>query len=322
MKQRSIKQEKDNFKPKFFASSSKPKNMESRKSDLWIQLIWIIPGLFFILLFSYYAIYIIFAQGFNANGALEGFILSIKNFQNVLYKSNEFPIALRNTLIYSVVAIPISLLIALITAKALSNILNRRIFSFLQSAFFLPYVTSSLAVAMAFSMIFSNNGTSLLNQFFRWIGTGSIDWAKPSNAIIVLIIYGVWGMLPFKIILFTAAFMKIDKRLYQAASIDGTPQWLQFWKISIPQIMLVIIYTITTGIIGGFKFMPFGLYPSYQSAVASQAQTAVYYIFNKTSQSAGAAGEAGAASIILMSIILVMTIFNRYLTKYLNKKFR
>lgn len=321
MKQQVVKDKKmHNFKPKHL--KIKPKNMEAKKYDFINQLIWVIPGLFFILLFSYYAIFIIFRQGLNENGGFENFKLSLSNFKNVLLLSDEFPIALRNTLIYAVVAIPISLFISLITAKALAGIINKKVFSFLQSIFFMPYVTSSLAVAMAFSMIFTNNGTSLLNQLLKWMNFDSPDWSKPSNAIIVLIIYGVWGMLPFKIIIFTAALLRVDNRLYQAASIDGTPKWLQFWKISVPQITPMLIFSITTSIIGGFKFMPFGLYGSYNEAVAAKVQTAVYYIYNKSSGSSPAYGEAGSASLILMTIILLMTIGNRYLSKYLNNKFR
>ncbi|WP_156902652.1 carbohydrate ABC transporter permease [[Acholeplasma] multilocale] len=248
--------------------------MEKGKHDFINQLIWITPGIFFIFLFTYYAVFIVFRNGFNANQMWEGFELSLGQFKT-LFNDREFKISILNSFVYAICAVPLSLLITLLTGKLLSNILNKRAFSFLQSVFFMPYITSSIAVAMAFSMIFSNFDTSILNQILRKIGLSSVNWRDPKFSKMLIVIYGTWSMLPFKILMFTAAFMRVNTKLYHAAAIDGTPKWQQFWKISIPQIMPIIIYMITTGIIGAFKFMPFGLYPDYPTAVNSEAQTIV-----------------------------------------------
>ncbi|ASZ09459.1 hypothetical protein CK556_00185 [Mesoplasma chauliocola] len=311
-----------------FKKSPKSKNMEKGRYDLINQLIWITPGIAFVCLFSYYSIFIVLRYGMSEGGSIGAFQLSLSNIKLILFEdvTNEFTIALRNTFIYVIAAVPLSLFIALFTAKALANIVHKKAFGFFQSAFFLPYVTSSLAVAMVFATLFLNGNDPIINSIIRLFNkNANPDWREPKNTMILLIIYGTWRMLPFKIIMFTAAFLRIDRRLYQAASLDGTPKWQQFWKISLPQILPVIIYMITTGIIGAFKFMPFGLFNNYNEATASQAQTAVYFIFDKVNPSGGGIpqyGKAGAASIVLMILILVMTLFNRQLTKYLNKKFK
>lgn len=311
-----------------FKSSPKAKNMEKGRYDLINQLIWITPGIAFVCIFSYFSMFLVFRYGLSEGGSIGSFMFSLQNIKNILFEdeANEFTIALRNTFVYVLVAVPVSLFISLFTAKALSNLMNKKAYGFFQSAFFLPYVTSSLAVAMVFATIFLNSGDPLINSIIRLFSKkANPNWRDPQNTMILLIIFGVWRMLPFKIIMFTAAFLRIDRRLYQAASLDGTPKWQQFWKISLPQILPVIIYMITTGIIGAFKFMPFGLFANYDEAKNSAAQTAVYYIFDKVNPSSGGIpqyGKAGAASIILMLFILVMTLFNRQLTKYLNKKFK
>lgn len=302
--------------------------MKKGRYDFINQLIWITPGISFVCIFSYFSMFIVLRYGLSEGGSIGAFKLSISNIKLILFDdvTKEFTIGLRNTFIYVVAAVPISLFISLFTAKALSNILNKRAFGFFQSAFFLPYVTSSLAVAMVFATLFLNGDDLVINQILKVFNKNAeVNWREPKNTMILLIIYGVWRMLPFKIIMFTAAFLRIDRRLYQAASLDGTPKWQQFWKISLPQILPVIIYMITTGIIGAFKFMPFGLFNNYNEAKASQAQTAVYFIFDKVNPSSGGIpqyGKAGAASIILMILILIMTLFNRQLTKYLNKNFK
>ncbi|ASZ08780.1 sugar ABC transporter permease [Mesoplasma chauliocola] len=307
-------------------SKKNANNLEKGRFDIFNQLIWILPAFFFICVFSYFSIYIVFKFGLSENGGQGVFKLSFTSIKNLFTDPlKEFPIALRNTLLYVTLSVPISLLLSLWVGKSLSNVLNKKAFAFFQSALFLPYVTSSLAVAMAFSMIFSNSGNSLLAQLLSKFGLENIDWTKPKNAITMTTIFGIWRMLPFQIILFTAAFLKVDKRLYQAAAVDGIPRWQQYWKISIPQIMPVIVYMITTSIIGSLKFIPFGLFADYDEAVKASAQTAVYYIFAQINTGVGSLAsysKAGAAAIILMLIILVITIFNAILSKYLRKKFR
>ncbi|PPE06657.1 carbohydrate ABC transporter permease [Mesoplasma corruscae] len=314
------------FRPKFLAP--KPKNMEKSKFDFLNQLLWITPGLIFVLIFSYFSIFIVFRYGFSDGGSVGNFVFSFQQIKFILFEdqTREFVYSLRNTFIYVVISVPISLFIALFTAKALSNLLSKKAYGFFQSTLFLPYVTSSLAVAMVFSTLFLNGGDPVINTFMKiFIKDFNVNWREPKYTMILLVIFGVWRMLPFKIIMFTSAFLRVDKRLYQAASLDGTPKWQQFWKISLPQILPVIIYMITTSIIGGFKFMPLGLFNNYAEARQSSAQTAVYYIFDKVNPSGGGIpsyGKAGAASIVLMVLTLLMTIFNKKLSKFLNKKYR
>ncbi|AGR41331.1 carbohydrate ABC transporter permease [Spiroplasma taiwanense] len=302
---------------------NKLNNMEKRKFDLVNQLIWMTPALFLLAMFLYYSIFIVFQTGFNsAKRPLIDFQFSTVNFKNVISDST-FTIALRNSLIYTVVVIPISLLITLTTAKFLSNILNKKVFSFLQSLFFLPYVTSSMAIAMSFSFIFSSGDFGLMNRILGWFGVDSILWKSPGKGIILVMIYGIWRSLPFEIIMFTGAFLKLDNRYYQAASIDGMPKWKQFWRISIPGVVPMIVYMITTGIISSFKVFPLGLFGSYIDATNSNSQTVVFYIYDKINASSTSPSyqKAGAASIILMAIILALTIVNKRISNILNKKY-
>jgi len=309
-----------NEKQTQFSKKKKSKNMEKGRFDLLYQLIWITPALFFVLLFTVYAIFIVFRDGFNGRASAANFVWSIQNFQRIA-EDTSFTIAIGNSFLYVAIAVPVSILLSLLVAKSLSNILNKGMFSFLQSLFFMPFVTSAIAVAMAFSMIFSSDTNSLFSQLMEAMGLKTVDWTKPVNAKALLLIYGIWRMLPFQIIMFTAAFMGVDKRLYHAASVDGVPKWRQFWTISIPQIMPIIIYMITTGIIGAFKFMPLGLFATYSDAEAAEVQTVVYYIFHAIREVYNY-GRAGAASIILMAIIMAMTIINWGLTRWLRKKYR
>lgn len=320
--------DKVKFKTKFvqlFKKRGKQINVEKQKFDLLNQMIWITPLIILLLIFGYWCIALVFRDGLNGSRKyLVEFSLSFVNFKNIFFDT-EFVVALKNSLIYAVVAIPITLLITLFTAKCISNILNQRMFSFIQVMFFMPYVTSAMAVAMSFSMIFSPTASGLMNRVLSWIGLDPTNWYGGGKGIYVLLAFGIWHSMPFKIIMFTGAFMRVDAQYYHAASVDGMPKWKQFWRISLPGIVPMIIYMVTTDIITSFKIFPLGLFPDYNSSVAAGAQTVVYYIYNKISAAEGgfiSRQKGSAASMILMVIILVLTIINRYVTKYLNRRYK
>jgi len=143
---------------------------------------------------------------------------------------------------------------------------------------------------------------------------GAVQW----KAMFVLLLFQVWNTLAFKIMVFLSAIQGIDKQYYQAASIDATPRFKQFRRITAPLISPTIFYIIVTSVIGAFK--------SYSSVIAIfgnegapaganyTMKTIVFYIydfFNTT----GKMPEAAAASLILFGFILVLTIIQMQVGK-------
>lgn len=298
---------------RFKTEGKKPKT-----DNFLVQLIWITPALVLLSLFVFYAIFI--AARFSVNTAQaqhDSFEFSWIHFQNV-WNNVEFQVALGNSLLYSAIVVPLSIFIALIIAKALINVMSKRMFNFLQGLFFLPYVTSGLAVAMSFAFIFSPIGA--MNQFLALIGISSKPWLNDARyAIWTLIIYGIWNALPLNILLLTSALLKINDQYYQAASIDGMSRTKQFWKVTIPLIIPMIVYLITIGLIGSFKVFPLGLYPSYVDAARYRAQTIVFWIFQRREM--GNLNEASACSMILMMIILLITLVTKIISIFLIKRY-
>ena len=133
---------------------------------------------------------------------------------------------------------------------------------------------------------------------------------------LVLCIYTVWTVLPFKILIFTSALASFDKTYYQAAAIDGTPENRVFWKITLPMISPTISYLVITGFIGAFK--------AYSDAVAlfgtnlntAEMNTIVGYIYDMLyGDGGGYPSFASAAAIILFLIVLTITSINLIVSK-------
>ena len=249
------------------------------------------------------------------------FHIGLESFKQVLgYK--DFGLCLKNTVLLCVLTVPVSTLLALLIAVALNSIkaLNR----LLQTIFFLPYVTNSIAIGMVFAAMFNMVGTALgtdaqiittagiINNFLGLFGVEPINWLSPSPDMywanmVVMFVYIIWNALPFKILVLLGGLQSVNKQYYDAAKVDGTSKTRVFWRITVPLLSPMISYLLITGFIGGFK--------EYSSVVGvfgedmnnGQLQTMVGFIYSAIGKSEG---TASAAAIILFAIILVVTLIN------------
>ena len=281
---------------------------------------YLLPAFLFIAVFMIYPLIDVFIysfeEGFNfASG--ESFGVGIYNYQYVL-RDPYFIQALKNTFILVAITVPLSTVIALIISLGLSSIKWLR--KAFQTVFFLPYVTNTLAVGLVFMILFKQTPYSdgLVNALITGLGGNAIDfidgayWAK----MFVLCLYTIWIVMPFKILIFTSALASVDKTLYQAAAVDGTPENRMFWEITLPMISPTISYLVITGFIGAFK--------AYSDAVAlfgtnlntSEMNTIVGYIYDMLySDGGGYPSFASAAAIILFCIVLTITCINLIVSK-------
>ena len=170
--------------------------------------------------------------------------------------------AIRNTFILVVITVPLSTLLALLISVALSSV--KALKKLFQTIYFLPYVTNTLAVGLVFMILFKKTAYSdgLINLVLKLFGQGPVDfidgpyWAK----MLVLCIYTIWIVMPFKVLILTSALASVNQNYYNAARVDGTSRFRIFIRITLPMISPTVFYLIITGFIGAFK--------AYSDAVA------------------------------------------------------
>ena len=300
----------------------------------WKAWIYLSPAIILLLVFTVWPIIntllMAFQNGYSANLAKAGqtFEFGIANFQKVIaYK--RFKNCLFNTMVLCVATVPISTILALLIAVALNSIkpLQRT----LQTIFFLPYVTNSIAIGMVFAAMFNIIGLrpsgdmadtwGIVNNvvmFFggepiNWISAGSDYWAN----VAVMIVYIVWNALPFKILVLLGGLQSINKQYYDAAKVDGTPRRRVFTHITVPLLSPMIAYVVITGFIGGFKEYSsiVGIFGDTMGPVhdAGRLNTMVGFIYD--SLGTNSHGTASAAALILFGIILVVTMINTQVSK-------
>ncbi|EPC52549.1 binding--dependent transport system inner membrane component family protein, partial [Lacticaseibacillus paracasei subsp. paracasei Lpp123] len=138
---------------------------------------------------------------------------------------------------------------------SLSLLLNqvKIISGFFRTVYFLPFVTSTVAIAMVWNWMFHSN-YGLINYFMGWFGIHPINWlTDPHYALLALIIMSIWKSLGFNIILFLVGLNNIDHGYYEAAEIDGANARQRFWNITIPMLSPITFLVSVNGIIGSFK---------------------------------------------------------------------
>ena len=266
-------------------------------------------------------------------GGKANFEFGLDNFREVLELDGFWRI-MQNTVLLCILTVPLSTFLALLIAVCLNAI--KPLQRLLQTIFFLPYVTNSIAIGMVFAAMFNivglnsgniDNSTSLgivnfvLGVFgidpVNWINQGSDYWAN----IAVMVIYIVWNALPFKILILLGGLQSVNKQYYDAAKIDSTPKWRVFSRITVPLLSPMIAYVVITGFIGGFKEYTsivgiFGETMQPPGAtidpVVPRLQTMVGYIYT---QLGNQEGIASAAALLLFLLIFAVTLVNLAVSK-------
>lgn len=276
--------------------------------------LYLMPALIIILVFTIYPLIRAFVMSFMEDyNMIEGTYSSfgLDNYRGI-FKDKYFIKAIANTGIYVVFVVPCSIALSLLIAVLLNSKIKCR--GLFQTLYFLPYVTSVIAIGIVWRWIFNEN-YGLLNQILSWFGIKAIPWLnKKQYALPSLIIFSVWKSMAFNILIFLAGLQTISPDLYNAAKVDSTPRWRVFTKITVPGIMPMISYALVMGMINAFKVYNevYSLFAS-KAGPANSAITVVYYIYDKFYNQYDF-GEASAAAVILFLIILVLTFIQRGLT--------
>ncbi|MXR13841.1 sugar ABC transporter permease, partial [Mycoplasma flocculare] len=178
---------------------------------------------------------------------------------------------------------------------------------FWQTVFFLPYVTSAIAVSVSFAYIFDSE-TGFINKLFgiskRWLNSGN---SSSLDALFVVLISGIWRSIAFEVLILTTAMLSVNPTLYKAAAIDGASSVRQFFKITLPSVSKTINFLITIGIIGGIKVFPIGIFLNESEAINNGGATFLVYIYKNVRGTPNFA-QSGAVTIYLFVFGIALSI--------------
>ena len=306
------------------------------KFDKWKAWIYLAPAIVLLMIFTVWPIFntirMSLLENYSSMGAAGGvhYNFGFGNFKQVItYK--YFVDCLVNTMLLCVLTVPISTLLALVIAVCLNAI--KPLQRLLQTIFFLPYVTNSIAIGMVFAAMFNMVGNNfgggeneliitagIINNVIEFFGGEKINWINTGSTylanIVVMVVYIVWNALPFKILVLLGGLQGVNKQYYEAAKVDGTSRLRTFGRITVPLLSPMITYVVITGFIGGFKEYSsiVGIFGDDMGPAGDQGRlnTMVGFIYEALSNHQG---RASAAALILFGIIFIVTMLNLYVSK-------
>jgi len=230
--------------------------------------------------------------------------VGIKNYAKA-FSDPLFPKVIWNTTYYVLGSVPLNMLIGLLLAV----LVNQKLFgiTFFRSLYFLPVVTSGVAVALIFTWLFAPQFgpiNELLWRLFRIKGPdwlASTEWAMPT-----LIITGVWKGVGYTMVIFLAGLQGVDETLYEAARIDGASRLQVFLRITLPLLTPTTFFILITSIIGAFQtFVP--TYVMTQGGPYYSTTTLPYWIYSNAFVWFHMS-YAAALAYILFAMILIFTL--------------
>ncbi|WP_349551256.1 carbohydrate ABC transporter permease [Leuconostoc pseudomesenteroides] len=277
--------------------------------------LYVLPMLIIVATFSLYPIVSSLAMSFYTQYNFftnQVMALGFDNFK-YLWEDPLFHSAVANTLIFVVGVVPLEIIISLTVAVLLNQI--KVLAGFFRTIYFLPFVTSIVAISMVWKWIY-NKDAGLLNYFLSFVGIHPIDWLNdPTWALPALIILAIWKSLGFNIMLFLVALNNVDKRLYSAATLDGANAWERFLHVTVPMISPMTFLIAVNAVIGSFKVFDeiFSLFGG-QAGPGNAAMTVVFYLYRMFYEQ-NKYGIAAAAGVVLFFMILIVTLLQTWFSK-------
>lgn len=243
------------------------------------------------------------------------------NYYQIIFKDARFWKALGNTGLYVLGVVPVGIAISLLLAVAIDQ--KIRFKNFYKAIFFMPVVTSVVAVSVIWKWLFAGEKYGLINHWLIKLGLSPVDWLmSPVWTLPAIMIMSIWAGLGYNMILILAGLQTIPRVLYEAAEIDGAGAWHKFWHVTLPLLRPTLLFVVIMSMINSFQLfeqvyiMTSGTGEGI-GGVLDCALSLVAYLYDKGFQQFQM-GYASAIAYILFAIILAVTLIN---TKVIRSRF-
>jgi len=239
--------------------------------------------------------------------------VGLNNYRDIFFHDPRFWKALGNTVIYVLGVVPLGIAISLLLAVAIDQ--KIRFKNFYKALFFMPVVTSSIAISVIWKWLFAGEKYGLINYWLMKFGLKPVDWLmSPSWTLPAIMIMSIWAGLGYNMILLLAGLQTIPANFYEAADIDGANNWYKFRHITLPLLRPTLIFVVIMSMINSLQlFEQVYIMTSGTSegvgGVLDCALSLVAYLYDKGFQRFEM-GYASAIAYILFAIIFVVTLFN------------
>ncbi|MER2263282.1 MAG: sugar ABC transporter permease [Psychrobacillus sp.] len=296
--------------------------MSEAKKDMASGYLYIAPFfIIFAIIGLYPALFSIYLGFQKWNGLSPMTFVGLDNFKIVL-TDPLFWKSVYNTIVMGIMGTAPQLVFGIIFAYLL-NLAFLRFKNFFRVTIFMPYITSMVAVALIFSVLFSDHESSLANYVLSLAGLDPVSWSSSEwGTKIAISIMVFWRWVGYNTIIYLAGIQSIPSHLYEAATIDGANKFQQLIYITIPMLKPFIILTVFTSTVGALQlFSEPTIFLGTGAFTRDEAMTIVMYLYRDAFK-LQSFGTASATAIILLVLITVFATINTLLTSGIGKKKR
>ena len=267
--------------------------------------VFVLPSLILIIAFVFYPMIQAFITSFQTGAGNNLDWTGIANYKRLL-TDTTFKKALGNTALYLVIQVPIMIFLALVISSMLND-KRLKAKGFFRTAIFLPCVTSLVAYSIIFKSLFATDG--FINAFLMKIHVleEPIAWiTDPVFAKILIIIAITWRWTGYNMVFYLSGLQGIDDSIYEAADIDGATSVQKFFRITLPMLKPIILFTTINSTIGTLQLFdePMNI---TQGGPANATITISQYIYNILFKYSPDFGYAAAVSYVIVVLIVVLS---------------
>ena len=236
--------------------------------------------------------------------------VGLANYQEI-FADARFWRSMQITVTYVLWNIPIQTVLAVFIAVMLDKVSNS---AFLRGIMILPWLMPNVIVGLLFLWLLAPT-LGIINEALVRLGIGRQGFfGSPDQSIATIAGVNIWRHMGYNAILIYAGLKTIPKSLYEAATVDGANNWVQFWRITLPLLRPVLVFVIVTSVIGSFQIFD-TIAVTTGGGPAGSTRTIIYYIYDQVFERRINMGVATAASVVLFMVLVTVTIIQ---TRFLN----
>ncbi len=286
----------------------------TQKQIVWAWSFLALPVIFYVVIRFYptgNAIILSF-QDWNLLGARTW--AGLNNYQK-LWNDPVFWIVFKNTFVYLLLGTPLSLAIAFTVAYHLDRV--RFMHGFIRALYFLPFLTSTVAMAWVWRWFYQPVPIGLFNNFLASLGISQVAFLNSTtNALPAILAPAVWAGLGFQIIIFMAGLRSIPQTYYEAARIDGVSWWTVLMEITLPLLRPTIVFLVVFSSIGFLRIFDhvFNMTTANPGGPLNSTKPMVLMIYD-TAFNGYDMGYAAAQTVVLFSVLLLVSLLQLYIMR-------
>jgi ABC-type sugar transport system permease subunit len=276
--------------------------------------LFVAPSVVILAVFVFWPIvqsFVLSLQSWRFNADAQQWV-GLANYQRLLADERAWG-AFRNTLVYTLVTVPVGMLLSLLLALALNRALPGR--TLLRACFFLPVIASFAVIAIVWKFLLDPD----IGVFAYWgqqLGLPPVNWLRSAQtALPAVMIVSIWKSVGFNMVLFLAGLQGISASLYEAATVDGANRWQQFWRITLPLLRPTTLFVLVISIISAFQVFDQVYVLTPKGGPLFSTETVVTYIYYQGIELIDIS-YAASIGVVLFVIVLALTLVQLRLLRF------